>query len=504
MHYGEQMGYSRILLIKGNYKTVGYDFYDAAFPSLALEYIAAYVEDIPGIKIQIIDGQAENLGLKQVLDRIKKFQPDLVGLTVPVTSAVVDIMEIAKGTKKIDPNITVVLGGWHPTLAVEDTLDKGADIVVRGEGELTFQELVQKGNPVGVAGLSYKDNGTYIHNPDRDFIKNLDDLKFPARHLRPKNGQFGIFHMDIDSIETSRGCMNRCKFCSTHIVYRGKWRFRSVPSIINELIEIGKNEKITDVFFIDDNILVSMKRMKKMSIEIIKAKARGEIPEKFRFFFQGRLDLMAKRPDVVKLMGQAGFWLVLVGIEAVTEKGLKDVNKGATLEQMKLGIKVLHDNDIVILGNVIIGANLDATVKDELSTIRYVAENLDLDFASFTILTPFPGTILCKELEEKGYVLTKDYSKYNWLNPVVRTNVLQPETLKRLLFRGFYSVNYYGRGKIGILKRVIRRRGLKFFMNLNRLWTGWNAYQNWKNIVKMEVFGTTKAMLSVFNNPVLD
>ncbi|MHA1131245.1 MAG: B12-binding domain-containing radical SAM protein [Candidatus Helarchaeota archaeon] len=496
------MSYSRVLLIKGKYKTVGYDFYDAAFPSLALEYLAAYIEELPGVTVNILDAKAENLSNVQVEMRIRDFRPDLVGLTVPVTSAITSVMELAKIAKKY---ATVVLGGWHPTLAVEDTLEKGADIVVRGEGEFTFRELVEKGSPVGVAGLSYKDNGSYIHNPDRPFIKNLDELKFPARHLRPKEGKYGIFHMNIDCIETSRGCMNRCKFCSTHIVYRGKWRFRSVPSIIKELSEIGKNNpKISDIFFIDDNILVDMKRMKRLAAAIILEKAKGNIPEKFRFFFQGRLDLMAKHPEVVKLISQAGFWLVLVGIEAVTEKGLKEVNKGATLEEIREGIKVLHDYDITILGNTIIGADLDATLEDELFTIRYVAENLDLDFASFTILTPFPGTILCKELEEENLILTKDYSKYNWLNPVLRTRNLSPITLKRLLFRAFYAVNYYGRGKVGILKRVIRKRGLRFLMNLNRLFTGWNSYQSWKKIVKMEVFGTTKAMKSVLNNPILD
>jgi radical SAM superfamily enzyme YgiQ (UPF0313 family) len=164
---------------------------------------------------------------------------------------------------------------------------------------------------------------------------------------------------------------------------------------------------------------------------------------------------------------------------------------------------VLHDNDIVILGNTIIGADLDATIEEELFSIRYVAENLDLDFASFTILTPFPGTILSKEMEEKNMILTKDYSKYNWLNPVIRTNKLEAPILKRLLFRGFYAVNYYGRTKIGILKRVIRRRGLGF-INMNRIMAGWSAYQKWKDIVKMEVFGTTRAMQTLFNNPVLD
>ena len=496
------MEFSRVLLIKNNYKTVGYDFYDAAFPSLALEYLAAYIEDIPGLTIEILDAKAENLTLGQIRKRIQDFNPDLVGLTVPVTSAIVSVMKVAKIAKKLGS--TVVLGGWHPTLAVEDTLDKGADIVVRGEGELTFKELVEKGSPVDIKGLSYKSNGSYIHNPDRKFIKNLDELKFPARHLRPKNGNYGMFHMVIDSIETSRGCMNRCKFCSTHIVYRGTWRFRTVQSIMKELIEIGQNKKTTDVFFIDDNILVSMKRVKELCIAIIKAKKKRTLPSKLRFFFQGRLDSMGKHPDVIKLMGQAGFWLVLVGIEAVTEETLKRINKGATLDQMKAGIKALHDAGIIILGNTIIGANLDATVQDELYTIRYVAENLDLDFASFTILTPFPGTVLCEEMKEKGLVLSDDYSQYNWLNPVIRTNKLPPKTLKRLCFRGFYALNYYGRGKFGILKRAIRSRGLSFIFNLNRIMTGWSSYQTWKNIVKMEVFGTTRAQKTLYNNPILD
>ncbi|GAH40632.1 unnamed protein product, partial [marine sediment metagenome] len=159
------MGYSRVMLVKNKYKTVGYDFYEAAFPSLALEYIAAYVDDLPGVSVKIVDAKAEDLSTKKIIRRIRDFKPDLVGLTVPVTSAINSVMELAAVAKELDA--TIVLGGWHPTLDVNDTLDKGADIVVRGEGEFTFRELVQKGSPVGVVGLSYKDNGSYIHNPDR-------------------------------------------------------------------------------------------------------------------------------------------------------------------------------------------------------------------------------------------------------------------------------------------------------------------------------------------------
>jgi len=475
------MKWKKILLLVANYKTTGYDFYDSAFPPLALEYIAAYVEDL--VDILILDSKAANLSLKQVKVKIEEIKPDLVGLTVPVTSSIDNVLKYARIAKQY--GCTTVIGGWHPTLAVEQTLSSPwIDILVRGEGEFTFRELIKRGSPENVDGLSYKKKGKIIHNPNRPFLKNLDELKFPSRHL-VKDYNYKIFDMNCDAIETSRGCPQCCKFCSTHVVYKRKWRSRSVESVIKELEIISKNKKISDVFFVDDNILVDMKRVGRLCIEIIRGKRERRIKNDLHFFFQGRLDSMARYPKITNLMGIAGFWLVLVGVEATNDETLKIIDKGCKLENIKKGIQILHESGILVMGNVIIGANFNDTVDDVFITIKKTRE-LNLDLPSFTLLTPFPSTEFYKELKEKNLLLTEDYSKYNWLNPVIKTHNLSPDALKKLLFLGFFYINYYGGGwmnKLGLLRRSTKSRGIKFTYHPIRLFRTFKTYYTWRRIV---------------------
>ena len=484
------MQWKRILLLVANYKTTGYDFYDSAFPPLALEYIAAYVEDL--VEVKILDSKAANLSFYQVKKKIEKFKPDLVGLTVPVTSAIGNVLEYAKIAKLY--GATTVIGGWHPTLAVEQTLSSPwVDILVRGEGEFTFRELIKKGSPESVNGLSYKINGKMIHNPDRPFLKNLNELKFPSRHLVEKY-KYKIFNMNCAAIETSRGCPQACKFCSTNVVYKQTWRARSVESIIEELEIISKNKRVKDVFFVDDNILVNMKRVGRLCIEIIKGKEEGRIKQKIHFFFQGRLDSMAKRPEIVKLMAKAGFWLVLVGVEATDNSRLKIVKKGCNIGQIKRGIEVLHQNGIIVMGNVILGINLDDTLDDILTTINRT-KDLTLDLPSFTLLTPFPATGFYQEMKVKGLLLTEDYSKFNWLTPVIKTPNFNSEVLKKLLFLGFYANGFYAgnlSNKITLVKRTIKLKGYFYVLLPGRIYQTLTAYFKWRKIVLNNLKGIKK------------
>jgi len=475
------MNWKKILLVVANYKTTGYDFYDSAFPPLALEYIASYVENI--VEVRILDTKAANLSFKQFKQELEDFKPDMVGLTVPVTSAIDTVLIYARIAKLA--SCTTVIGGWHPTLAVEQTLSSPwIDILVRGEGEFTFKELIEKGSPENINGLSYKINGKIFHNPERPFLKNLDELKFPSRHL-VKNYTYKIFNMNCDAIETSRGCPQGCRFCSTPVVYKRRWRARSVENVIKELEIISKNKKISDVFFVDDNILVDMKRVGQLCIEIIRGKREGTINKKLRFFFQGRLDSMASYPKITKLMAIAGFWLVLVGVEATDDKTLKLIDKGCTLENIKRGIQILHECGIIIMGNVIIGANLEDTIDDIFITIKRTRE-LDLDLPSFTLLTPFPSTDFYKELKQKNLLLSEDYSKYNWLNPVIKTEKLNSTALKFLLFLGFFYINYYGGGwmnKLKLFYRNSKSRGLRFTFHPIRFFRTSISYYKWRCIV---------------------
>jgi len=475
------MKWKKILLLVANFSTSGYDFYDSAFPPLALEYIAAYVEDLA--EVIIVDSKAANLNLLQVKKKIEKFKPDLVGLSVPVTSAIELVLTHARIAKLY--GATTVIGGWHPTLAVEQTLSSPwIDILVRGEGEITFRELIEKGSPENVDGLSYKKNGKIINNPDRPFLKNLDELKLPARHL-VEHYNYKIFNMKCDAIETSRGCPQACKFCSTSVVYGRSWRARSVENIIKELEIVSRNKKIKDVFFVDDNILCNMKRIGKLCIEIIKGKRGGRIKKNLHFFFQGRLDSMARRPKVVKLMAEAGFWLVLVGVEATDDKRLKSVDKGIKMDQIKRGIQILHENGIIVMGNVILGVNLNDKLEDIFTTIKRTG-NLTLDLPSFTLLTPFPSTGFYDEMKEKGMLLSEDYAKFNWLTPVIKTDNFTPKVLKILLFLGFYAVRFYAgdlKNKVTLFRRTVGSRGYLYTLRPSRIYKSITSYLKWKKIV---------------------
>ena len=391
-------------------------------------------------------------------------------------------MSYAKLVKEF--GITTVIGGWHPTLAVEQTLSSPwIDIVVRGEGEFTFRELIETGSPENVDGLSYIKDGTMVHNPDRPFLANLDELRLPARHL-VKDYKYKIFNMNCDAIETSRGCPQGCKFCSTHVVYKRSWRPRSVENIIEELEIISKQKRITDVFFVDDNILVNMKRVGKLCIEIIRGKREGRIRD-LKFFFQGRLDSMARHPYITKLMGKAGFWIVLVGVEATDDKTLKKIEKGCKIDKIREGIQALHEAGIVVMGNVILGVDLEASIDDVITTIKRTNE-LTIDLPSFTLLTPFPSTGFYSEMKEKNLLLSEDYSKYNWLTPVIKTPNFSPQALRTLLFIGFYNAGFYGgsRGsKLTLFRRVLKSRGMSYMRDPRRVYRSALAYFSWRKIV---------------------
>jgi radical SAM superfamily enzyme YgiQ (UPF0313 family) len=164
---------------------------------------------------------------------------------------------------------------------------------------------------------------------------------------------------------------------------------------------------------------------------------------------------------------------------------LELIDKGCKLEEIQKGIQVLHESGILVMGNVIIGANLQNTLDEIIITIKKTRE-MDLDLPSFTLLTPFPATDFYKELKQQNLLLTEDYSKYNWLTPVIKTPNLTPQALKYLLFLGFFYINYYAGGWIHKLKlfyRGVLYRGWKYSFHPIRFFKTALAYYTWRCIV---------------------
>jgi len=468
----QKFHWKKVLLIKPNYRTTGWDYYNMDFPPINLTFIASYLTDLD-VEVEVLDTKVKNLNYNQIKKRIKKYNPDIVGISVFVSAAIEASNTIAKIVKEVNSKCTVVYGGRHPTFEPDSTIGVNeVDILVRGEGELTFRELIMKGTPKYVKGISYKSNGQIIHNPDRPLIKNLKNIRFPERKFT-NNSKYKMFTVRLETVETSRGCPYTCKFCTTHIFNNKLWRPRPVEKIITELKMISQNKKITDIFFVDDNLTANTKRIENLCERIIECKKKKEIND-FKFFAQLRVDSIVKAPEMVKKMSKAGFWAVFIGIESVNEDTLKEMRKGFQFNMVIKALKILHDNNIIVIGNLIIGVDLNETEEDVIKEIKFM-KTIDVDMVSFVLLTPFPGSDTMKELDEQGLIVSKDWSKYTVFEPVIKTHQLSPKQLLDLLYFSFRELKYINDWK-GLIYRILKTRGLLFIFNPKRLLSLINSF----------------------------
>jgi radical SAM superfamily enzyme YgiQ (UPF0313 family) len=462
---------------------MGWDFYNMDFPPINLTYIASYLSDL-NVEVEILDAKVNNLKIKQIKKRIKEFNPDLVGISVFVSAAINESFKIAEAAKEIDQNITVVFGGRHPTFEPEETLEnKNVDLVVRGEGELTFRELIIEGIPEGVNGISYKNNGKVIHNEDRALMSKEEykNIRIPARHLTVGN-DYKMFTVHLETVETSRGCPHSCKFCTTWKINNRTYRTRPVEKVIDELKLISKMKRVTDVFFVDDELGANTKRVERMCERIIECKERGEIRD-LKFFAQIRVDDIVRSPTMVKKMAEAGFWVVFIGIESIDEESLKEMRKGITFNKVLEAIKILHRHNIIIIGNLIIGVNLTDKEEDIKRQIE-IMKNVDVDIISFVLLTPFPGSDTLEELDKEGLVITKDWSKYTVMEPVIKTYELSPKQLYELLYLSFRELKYLNNPR-KLLKRVRKTRRLSFLIKPQRMISAIKSYLQMRSLFQV-------------------
>lgn len=426
-------------------------------PALGLEYIAANILDLA--KVKIINGKVRNLNLKEIMKEINEFRPEIVGISCCFTIGINFALRIAKDSKK--RGYSTVLGGWHPSFVHSEILKYPfIDVIVRGEGEITFRELIKNKDLEEIKGISYKNNGSIIDNPDRPLIKDLNKLPFPARKLRNNKSYFQIFQMPIDVIETSRGCPFKCTFCNIHLFYRGTHRTKNTERVIQELKIISSQKKRKDVLIVDDNFTVNMKRVEEICDLIIKEGIKLDL------ICQSRFDVIKKNPNVIKKMSKAGFWLFFLGIESFNQKSLNDIQKKAQSRDIIEAIKILHDNDIVIIGSLLVGSSLDEKEED-IDLMIKIVKKLGIDFPLYSIMTPLPGTKFRDILIENDYLLSRNWSEYNFTTAVNRLNKLSKEKLEQLLSKAYYY-GYFNRGWKDTFMRLYKRKGIKFLLNSRR------------------------------------
>jgi len=350
--------------------------------------------------------QAEALFMESREVRARQTQTDLVGISTitPTSRSAYDLGDLfrAQGTP-------VVFGGPHASFLPEEALEHG-DYVIAGEGETGFPMLVDalngKGSLADVPGLVWKENGTILRNPPAPPIEDLDSLPFPDFSLldmgsRTKMGIQGPGRSTVP-MQTSRGCPFECTFCSVTGMFGKRYRHRSTENVIAELSQYDRREKI--IFFYDDNFAANPRKTKELLREMIRRKLG------FEWSTQVRSDI-AKDPEMLDLMVQAGCTSLYIGFESVDPQALREMKKSQSVDDIRFAIREVRRRRIHVHGMFVFGFDSDTPASARATVDFAIAEKIDT--TQFMILTPLPGSGFYKRMVAEDRLLDTQWETFD-------------------------------------------------------------------------------------------
>ena len=369
------------------------------FPATGLEYVATSAKGCVE-KITLLD-------LRHEKDLQIPPSVDIICVSINWDRQLEEIYALLN---HMPQNLPLVVGGYKATEKVVELFRDcpAIDIIVRGEGEETIREIL-KGRPLeDILGISYRQNGCVIHNPNRP-LADIDTLEAPDRSLRRNeyalavNG-IKVANITFDTVLSARGCPFNCKFCTFSLNPLGQKRNyspRSVDSVVNEI----QNLKAGVVLLSDDDFFADPKRAEKICDLLIE---RGI---KKRYIAQARLDI-ARYPQLLEKMVRAGFKTLLIGIESPHDWILKQLNKGFNQETIRKSFTVLRRYPIFYNGYFICG-NIGET-REEMLYIGSFAKEIQVDSITTNKLRIEKFSPL-KELAERtpGYHITDKGELYS-------------------------------------------------------------------------------------------
>lgn len=332
--------------------------------------------------------------------RIRSYNPKIVGIYTP-TVKLKSALKVASIVKKINPNIKVVLGGPHPTIRPEETLNnKNVDAILIGEGEQVFPELI---NDL----LNGKNKKIYESNT---FIKDINTIKFPAREkMLDKYSPNGYGH-----IISARGCFYACRYCGSNCIWKRQVRFRSIDNIIEEIRHVKDVYGTTDFTFWDETFTVNKKRIIELceKIKTLNISWRCDT----------RIDTIDK--ELALKMMDAGLKHISIGIESGNDETLSFIGKNITINQLKSQAKMFNEIGLFWKAYLMMGFpnETEQHIMDTLNIIDIIKPSR----VCLSLFTPYPGTELFDYCVKEGIIKEtmnwekfSHQSKYNYFTPKI-------------------------------------------------------------------------------------
>lgn len=416
------------------------------FPPTGLEYVATSAKGFAS-KITLIDLKYEEklCDLDKLLDFVRN-EIDIICVAIGWDYQLNEIFDLLN---RMPENIPLVVGGYTATEKVDEIFNScpKVDIVVRGEGEETIQEILKDMSLEKILGISYRVDGKIVHNGHRP-LPDVDSISAPDRGLRRSeyrlklNGR-NITGVTFDSVLSARGCPQKCKFCTFSLNPLGQKRnyaARSVESVVKEIEAISANA----IIFSDDNLFVDIKRAEKICDMLLERKIKK------RFIAQARIDI-ARSPALLEKMVKVGFKALMIGIESPHDRILKQLNKGFYSNDIRKAFAILRKYPIYYHGYFIFG-NIGET-EEEMLYIGPFAREIGVDSISIQKLriekfSPLKELALNTpgyHVTERGELYSDTYSHaaLKKIGKKIKASFYTPFKLLELLWKAFFTKRFF-------------------------------------------------------------
>ena len=454
-------------------------------PNGALGSLAGNVD--PHHQVAIADLILVQSSVKQTIERlVAQLKPDLVGLSV-MTFQRATARKIIALVRSLKPDVRIVVGGYDPSLAPEAWAhpDLGVDFIVRGEGDVTFRELVRALEcrlPLSeVAGLWVRGEGAFRPTSPRHVAK-LDngDIRPPNRAARAIGG-YTMMGRPIDVVETSRGCTYDCSFCSI-IEMRGR-NFHRFPieRVIADIAD-AHARGARSIFLVDDNITLDVARFEALCHAIIQAGLSH-----IDYLVQGMTAPIAARGETLApLMRRAGFRYVFLGIENVLDEDLAFLKARAKNSRMQPGgrsnssiaaIEVLRRHGLFVVGGLIVGNPGDRR-ESITANLDFARQYVDWPYIQHP--TPYPGTPMTRDFEQRGLVQNARPEEYDGTTAVTRSDHMDPEEIEFMRWKAERWM------KVRHMPAAFRHDPLFVLRNARRMMAHTFRGSTWRSVLGLE------------------
>lgn len=352
---------------------------------LALMYIGGYAEK-HGHTVKLLDHNFET-DAKSIID---DFKPDITGVTSLTGRMLIDGLNISNYIKSSFPQSKIIWGGIHSSVLPENTLaEKSIDIVVIGEGEETFIEVVNaienNQDLSTIQGIGYKDDGKIIINERRPMIKDLDSTPLISWHLI--NAKKYLQHETL--IITSRGCPHRCAFCYNEQFNFRTWRGMSAERVKKEIEHAQEFYRVKRFRFDDDNFCVNKKRFHAIL---------DFLPKEIPLYFESRVEYIDD--EFCRHVAEFKDAFVFLGLESGDNDDLERMQKDLTVDKIYHGYELINKYKIKTSGSFVIGS--PGQTKVQIKKTLDMIDQIKPTRPSCCIFVPLPGSIFTQQLINEG------------------------------------------------------------------------------------------------------